>query len=197
MFPRRAPPGSLMTRIPDSLVFRSAGEELGDIWDRLELVIKRAGFDELSTYGVDTTGFAVVCRMERIESDGTSAANRWAACVTGDSSVFYLEKIIEELAGCDPGRYRMIVIIVSPHPPSADGPEMTENEITELQKRGRQFLWSRLRHETKREHVCLAYVNEFLRREKGGRAEPYPESALRTSDHLVGSGLWTAHELGR
>ena len=81
----------------------------------LKIALNQAGYYETSYYSVPD-GYALVCRLEKIEEDGrpVELPARWG---TGIQTIkrFSLGRYLRALFVAPPGYYRLIVFVVSPH----------------------------------------------------------------------------------
>ena len=115
-FPWPPPQASAMTLI--EFTDQEAGKvvSLGDVDAAISEALIVAGYFERSYYAVPN-GFALVTRLEQINSDGTSKSEdiRWAVDV-GPLRSFNLSEYLRALFTSDPGYFRIIVFIVTPHP---------------------------------------------------------------------------------
>jgi hypothetical protein len=91
--------------LPAGTVVTAEGEQLGSVFDRLRLALRRAGIPEWSVYAIGSDGFAVVSRLESIQDDGRPTAERWAVEPVRPR-IFSLSDYITALFRATPGRYR-------------------------------------------------------------------------------------------
>jgi hypothetical protein len=104
-----------------------AAKSLGDVGDILRHALNEQGYYELSFYSVPD-GFALATRLERIEDDGRSAreSGRWT---TSTAPVkFELADILERLSGVPPGRFRVILFVVTSEAFTLDPRTVTSEE---------------------------------------------------------------------
>lgn len=118
-FPWPPPHASASAIIPSDLVedHESDATNLGHVDQTLAHALDAAGYAEVSYFSVPN-GFALVTRLERIECDGTpKEPGRWSPEIEHlGFSNFSLRDYLINLFTADPGLYRVIVFIVSPHP---------------------------------------------------------------------------------
>jgi hypothetical protein len=194
MFPEHAPAGAMISQVPDSLIVWGPGIKLEDVYRHLLGACDRAGISERGTYAIDSTGFAVVCRMEHIDDKGRPADPRWGVGPIYEKE-FGLAGRLEALAKSKPGRYREIVVLVAAHPPIADGRGLTPWEWRQLRSSGAQYLDDRLKSLVPDGYHCWGYVYEFETLSDGS-ARIVDGGRLTGNDHLAGAGLWTRRQLG-
>ncbi|MGB2863641.1 MAG: hypothetical protein WBC05_09985, partial [Sedimentisphaerales bacterium] len=117
-FPWPPPQASAMANLPNEF-FRIPDVNLvrlRDVDNRLSRALDIAGYVEKSYYAAPD-GFALVARLEQINPDGTpkSGSDRWAVEVR-PLHRFSLSGYLRALFKSDPGYFRIIVFIVTPHP---------------------------------------------------------------------------------
>ena len=120
-------PSARLDLPPEAVVARPDVKSLGDVGDVLRRALKERGYYELSFYSVPE-GFALATRLERIEDDGRPAPEpgRWT---TGTTPVkFELADILKRLAGVPPGRFRVIVFVVTTEAFALDARTVTSEE---------------------------------------------------------------------
>ena len=106
-------PSSFMVIPRDSIVERTRHCSLGDVAGMFEVAFDRAGYIQRSYYWVPK-GFALVTQMEQFNDDGTSREEpaRFSLKYTSPR-VFSLGTFFKAIFHADPGRYRIIVFIVT------------------------------------------------------------------------------------
>jgi len=123
-FPWPPPQASAWAEI-DPALLRNPSDEmtlLRDVDQRLSKALVACGYGEKSYFsaGPDTLmapdGFAMVMRLEQINADGTpkEGQDRWATDL-GPLQTFSLRAYLRALFTANPGHYRIIVFIVTPH----------------------------------------------------------------------------------
>lgn len=111
----------------EAVVSRPDAKSLGDVGDVLRGALEDRGYYELSFYSVPD-GFALATRLERIEDDGRPAPEpgRWS---TSTAPVkFELADILKRLAGAPPGRFRVILFVVTTEAFTLDSRTVTSSE---------------------------------------------------------------------
>jgi hypothetical protein len=157
---------------------------------RLGDALDAAGYYQRSLFGVPN-GFAVVTQLERIDSDGVPAGSgRWQVSET--STVFSLVDYLKRLLYAEPGRYRLVVLIVSDVPFSATGGYLTAGEASDLASRGANALPQDIADQRySSRHLCTALIYEF-RKVPDGPPEFVAPSPLQGQEHLVRAKIWSA-----
>lgn len=192
-FPWPPPKASAWDDIPRELLHDdSRHSTFADAEIRLRLALGAAGYYQRSLFVVPG-GFAIVTQFERIEADGTPAnARRWQS--TDTESTFSLDAYFKQLLYAQPGRYRLVVLIVSDVPFSATGGYLTASDASDLASRGVNVLPKALADEIfSINHRCTALIYEFR---KGAKKELefVTPSPLLGRDHLVQAKIWSALE---
>lgn len=190
-FPWPPPKASAWDVIPNELLSTDRPPTFDDVEQRLGRALSAAGYHQRSLFAVPN-GFAIVTQLERIEDDGAPLrARRWLA---GAPSTFSLETYFRRLLHAEPGRYRLVVLIVSDAPFSATGAYMTASEASDLASRGVNVLPQPVAEELySPRHRCTALIYEF-RRAGTADSELIVPSPLPGRDHLVRAKIWAALE---
>ena len=116
-FPWPPPQASATVILPPELLKDSLTEKvlLGDVDDVISRALQSSGYVEKSYFSVPD-GFALVTRLEQINSDGTpKAEERWSTEV-GPLRSFSLEEFFRALLLANPGFFRTTVFVITPHP---------------------------------------------------------------------------------
>lgn len=191
-FPWPPPRPSAWAEIPnDLLIAGAAAPTFGDVYVRLGRALDAAGYFQRSVLGAPH-GFALITQLERIDDDGTPAGSgRWQ--VTEDSTAFSLLRYVQRLLYAEPGRYRVVVLVVSDEPFSAaTQTTATPKQLQSLMGDGLNTLPAALARESySKEHVTTALIYEFRKVPKG-EPEFVAPSALQGRDHLVQARIWAA-----
>ena len=175
---------------------------LKDIDQVLNNSLVAAGYFEKSYFAVPD-GFAIVTRLEQINFDGTpkQGSKRWATEVLPlryfSSFEEYIEEYLVALFTANPGYYRIIVFIVTPHPFSQTAPEINRDEaeawltegVNKLPKSIGQQVYSS-------DYTTTALIYEFeqpsgFEQDKINTVVP---GRLDGKSHLLKAGLWNALE---
>jgi len=182
------PPAASATYVLPETVFER-GRTTGQVVTTIIAALERKGYVERSFFTTPADGVVLVTRLERINEDGSSAADlqRWPAVgeAARSSSVGFAQ-FLRGLFYVDPGRYRVIVFILQ------DAPfrQSTEQQITGQQARA----WLRTganvlpRELAERGYKgdCTVLVYEFA---SDGSAVRVVESRLTGLQHLEKSGV--------
>lgn len=169
----------------------SGGGTLQGLADFLESALEKAGYSERSYYSVPD-GFALVSRIEQISDTGEPKPgyDRWSLDVK-PPHVFSVRSYVNALFSTHPGRFRVIALIVTTHPVSADS-------VGATYQGSKDWLWSganrlpssiaQLRYS--QDYSCLAYVYEFERPAGDGAALQKQPGTLDGKQHLEKAMLW-------
>ena len=190
-FPWPPPKASAWAEIPNDLVVAGASAPTFEVVrDRLARALDAAGYHQRSLFAVPR-GFAVVTQLERIDSAGVPAGSgRWQVSET--SGAFSLVAYLKRLLYAEPGRYRLVVLIVSDRPFSASGGYLTASEASDLASRGVNALPQDVADERySPRHLCTALIYEF-RKVPDAPPEFVAPSPLQGYDHLVRANIWAA-----
>ena len=184
--------------LPKGLVVTGEADTLGILFDRITKGLIRGKIYEWSAYGVGNDGFAIVSRMEQIADDGRPkpGAKRWAVQRRLHERPVSLAEYIRALFLARPGRYRVIVLIVTTRPirPSEEEPEPSAME--RLLREGAGVLPKMLRTKILGPSGrCEALIYEFYRASEDEDPHWVNSSHLLAIDHLTAAGLWRKEEL--
>ncbi len=170
-------------------------QNLQEIADLLEVVLHRRDY-EYRYYGI-ASGFVMLCRMERINDDATSAANpiRWTSSNREPWSIWDPRAILRGLFNAPYGHYRIIAFAVTDVPLSQEGDDITSEQARALMRRGLDRLPSSLAQiAVTPDTRVTALIYEF--RSEGFEAVTRLEMPGRHSGrvHLDRAGLWNFAE---
>ena len=162
----------------------------GHVKARLGDALDAAGYYQRSLFGVPN-GFAMVTQLERIDNDGVPAGSgRWQVAET--STVFSLVDYLKRLLYAEPGRYRLVVLIVSDTPFAANGGYLTAGEAADLASKGVNTLPQNVADQRySLRHNCTALIYEF-RKVPDAPPEFVAPSPLQGREHLVRAKIWSA-----
>lgn len=192
-FPWPPPKTSAYHTVPRD-VFVQAGlasaPNLAAIGSRIEAALDQAAYSERSYHSVPN-GFALATRIERIRADGApDYERRWI--VDDDSGSFSLLSYLEKILYGDPGRFRVIVFVVTDQSFSATGEALTASEARELTSSGLLSLPRSFREiEFGPDHRVVALIYEFFKPEGGQPLQVLP-GTLAGIEHLEGAKLASA-----
>jgi hypothetical protein len=189
-FPWPPPQASASMMIPDSLIKNGESEllQLGQVSDRLTNALNEAGYSEKSFYAVPD-GFAIVTRMEQIEADGTpKIPGRWDIN-TEPMSEFSLKQYLKALFYANPGLFRIVVLIITPHPFYQSEDTIGRDEAMKWLKGGLNRLPDSIAvQEYTKSFTTTALIYEFIKPESGDAVLSQP-SKLDGREHVEKSGL--------
>jgi len=195
-FPWPPPRPTLRSEVPRGLLIHSDHDSLGQVFDRLKATLTLGDFDLWSVYAVGNTGFAVVCRLEHIMSDGRRGDPPFSKNPP-PSEGFNLREYVHDLFSSDPGRYRVIVLVARPGLLHGYSAPPVESMMTGLAAEGGADITSSLRSRPVTGVRIEALIYEFYRPNQNvdPRVVPTGETALTAAKHLVGAKLWRAEDL--
>jgi hypothetical protein len=190
-FPWPPPKASASEVVPSDFFIHGGRPSLGQVANQVDDALDETGYLERSFFWVPD-GFAMVTRLEQINSDGTvkEGAERWGSETTSLKD-FSLTSYLTALFTAQPGYYRIIVFIVSPHPFSQSNINIEEEEAKAWLHKGLNKLPPSLAdHQFSADYSCTALIYEFLKtRQQTNLMIPSPQQG-RT--HLQLAGLWEA-----
>ncbi len=193
-FPWPPPKASAFTDVGLGLLTRDApAPTFRTLADRLEAALAAAGYGERSYYAVPG-GFALVARLEQIEADGTPkpVPDRWSMTVR-NMPRFSLTEYFKALFKGTPGRYRIVVFVVSAIPFSQMNEEVTVTESRAWLTGGLNALPASIGARPRTDDVrCTALIYEFERPSSGAPVRFRDPSPLTGSTHLEKARLWAA-----
>lgn len=191
------PPPRFTTRyvLPPRLLL-GPGATLGEVFDHLNAALERAGEGERSVYSIRRTGFAVVARLESIENDGRPKAGqaRWQAD-SPHGGAFSLSAYLREIFKAQPGRYRVIVFVVTNLPVVPGAKRPTADEMNEALEGGAGNLSGDIRSRSAVGANYEALIYEFFRASNASPTKLVEQSAISPAQHLTGAGLWSVEDL--
>lgn len=196
VFPWPPPRASARERIPDHFVRRPTGlTSLGHVAQRLEEAFDSAGYGTTGFYGVPH-GFALASRLEQINPSGAPRANNRFSVNVERRNLFSLRDYIQALFSANPGRYRIIVFIVTSQPIQQDTAAVTFEAAIDWVNNGTDRLPVEVAQQPYTgAHRTTAHIYEFVRPTTSAEPSMRLPSELAGRAHLEGAGLWAA--LGR
>jgi hypothetical protein len=168
---------------------------LRDVDARLNEALGKAGYFEKSYYAVPG-GFALVTRLEQMNPDGTPKPEpqRWAAEI-GPLREFSLSAYLRALFTSNPGYFRVIAFIVTPHPFSYAGARVNREDAIRWLQEGLNKLPSSIgESQYSADHSCTALIYEFEKSDPNQAARTRIPGGLTGRAHLEKSRLWSALE---
>lgn len=193
-FPWPPPRASAWDVVPNNLIYRDLQHPLtfAVLAERMERALDVAGYNHRAYYHVPD-GFAMVTQVEKIEDDASSSAeNRWQRI--SDQKTFSLSHYIYNLVNSKPGKYRVLVFVVTDIPFSLNGDSIGPAVAQEWVFGGRVFLPRGMQSTVYDvRHRTTALIYEFARPPK---IDPYLviPSSQTGREHLLKSGIWAALE---
>ena len=193
-FPWPPPEPSAVMEIPRRLLTNGAAlDELlvRDIQRQVESALEAAGYVERAFFRIDCDGFAVVTRLEEIDSTGLPVLNGARFATSGQSQSWSLASYLARLFYAPPGFYRQIIVAGTDKEFDRDDllPPPDEADLDELFERGssvaididEEVVWGQ-------DHVLYALVYEFETEGVRDVKQNRP-SELSVHDHLRRSGI--------
>ena len=191
-FPWPPPAASATEVVPHAILdFPAVAKTLGDVDSKLASALNINGYRERRYYAVPD-GFALVTRLEQIEKDGRSKQPpaRWKVKATWTDSG--IRGLLKALLTANPGRFRVIVFILTDIPFTQTEASVSENEAVKWLSGGMNVLPPQVEaiSYSKRYDVTVL-IYEFEKTEDKSPQCNHP-SRLGAHEHLEKSGLWAA-----
>lgn len=193
-FPWPPPRASTRCAIPGEFLETGRGTtRMSDVSRKIERALQESGYSELSYYAVPG-GFAVATRMEQFNPDGSSKSGlaRWIVKPRGLQK-FTLASYLTALVRGVPGRYRVFVFVVSPHPLRPAKTSVTTTEAQAWYGEGLDRLpvdIGKLGFSARRGYACAALVYEFERKRESEDASVVLGDAMPGRTQLIRAGIW-------
>jgi tetratricopeptide (TPR) repeat protein len=189
IFPMPPPAASAKYVLPRD-VFKDRST-IGQAVDAIIAALEKQDYVDRSFFATPAGGVALVTRLERINDDGTHAAEtkRWPAA-GGDqqfSSTLDLGRILRSLFFAEPGHYRIIVFILQNEAFSQSGTRITEEDAQAWLHKGLNVLPQEIRDRAFDKADCTALIYEFVN--DGSGAHMVENSPLTGKQHLRMAGL--------
>ena len=173
--------------------FLRTSDNLGDVDQKLRAALEAAGYVKTRYYAVPD-GFALVTRLEQINDDGTpkEGEERWIAEVQ-PVSVFELFEWVRAVIEGIPGRFRVVVFVVSPHPmPEGDAVVSQEEAMDWIENGGLEQLPPPIAERPYIEsYETIALIYEFYQPYIHAEVEFQDPSVLEGQLHLEKAGIWS------
>ena len=185
-FPWPPPAASATYVLPETLFER--GRTTGQVVTAIITALERNGYVERSFFTTPADGVVLVTRLERINEDGSSAADlqRWPAVGEAARSSVGFAQFLRGLFYVDPGRYRVIVFILQDAPFRQDPDKpLTGQQARAWLRTGANVLPRELADRGYKGD-CTVLVYEFA---SDGTAVRVVESRLTGLQHLERSGV--------
>jgi hypothetical protein len=185
-FPWPPPAASATYVLPEGMFER--GRTTGQVVTAIITALERKGYVERSFFTTPADGVVLVTRLERINDDGSSAADlqRWPAVGEAARSSVGFAQFLRGLFYVDPGRYRVIVFILQDAPFNQDAQKpLTGQQARAWLRTGANVLPRELADRGYRGD-CTVLVYEFA---SDGTAVRVVESRLTGLQHLEKSGV--------
>jgi len=195
-FPWPPPKASASTNIPQEFLRKTEDAEitLAEVDLKLTSALEKCGYYEKSYFGVHD-GFALVTRLEQINPDGTSIdpPDRWSIKVK--SGNFSLSEYIKALFTANPGHFRIIVFICTPHPFSQTEASVSRDEATIWLASGLNKLPKTIGVlKYSKDYSSTALIYEFEKPSYNENAKTKLPSDLSGRIHLEKAKIWKALE---
>jgi len=184
-FPWPPPAASATYVLPGSQFER--GLTIGQVVTTIITALERKGYVERSFFATPADGVVLVTRLERINEDGSSAADmqRWPAVGEAARSSAGFAQFLRGLFYVDPGRYRVIVFVLQDSPFRQSSEQITGQQARAWLRTGANVLPREL---AERAYTgdCTVLVYEFA---SDGTAVRVVESRLTGREHLEKAGV--------
>ncbi len=195
-FPWPPPQPSAQTELPRKL-FDARGDaklSLAAIGGQLVGALEQARYFEYSYYRAPG-GFALVARLERMQSDGTPAPELFRFLEPGKDEPFSLAAYVKRLFFAPEGFYRQIVLMASDQPFTASGAKIDAPGATRLLREGANRLsadFDALPFTAN--HRVTALIYEFRKGAGEGDVATLMPGRLGARIHLDRAGIYPALE---
>ena len=191
------PQPSVLTKIPSRyLVEEKCKTQLRDVSDRLEEALNQAGYQKLGWYSIPN-GFAIVTRLERINTNGTPhSSERWSEGFNAPRS-FSIVNYIRSLYTAKTGLYRVLVFIVTDNYSEPSSSQTDEATAKGWYQEGEAQLPKSIgRREFSTNYYCMALIYEFEQTSGDEPATFKASSKIQGEKHLavVLNALRRGHE---
>jgi hypothetical protein len=192
LFPWPPPKASAYSVLPDEL-FRQIPDsplQMRTVDKRIRNALDANGYSERSYYAVQG-GFAMVTRLEQFGDDAKSISppDRWATEIA-PLREFSIKAYIEALFTAKPGRYRIIVFIVTPVPFSQKATRVGREEAIGWLNAGLNRLPDSIAEQPyPADAVCTAMIYEFYQPARGNKAEIVIPGRYSAVEHMERSKL--------
>jgi hypothetical protein len=186
-FPWPPPTASASYVLPDNLFANRA--TVGDVTSAIIAALEHDGYVERSFFQTQPGGVALVTRLERINTDGSPAADskRWPSISQNVAPPNVdLLSFLRGLFFVDPGHYRVIVFILQDLPFTQSSHMTTQEEAHAWLVSGANVLPSEIAARPFKGGHCTVLIYEFA---SDGTAVHLIESPLTGKQHLERSGL--------
>jgi len=191
----KLPDWTLTYTLPKDLVITNYREELGLIYDRLHEALARARIanSHSSVYAIGFDGFAIVTHCEYIDDHGIPLDPRWSVRPVQKFPKTFGE-FWRALVTASPGRYRVMVIVVTSHELQslkAGSQVATPEDLSSLERGGEDRLPDVMRRVAGTpDRRCVAIIYEFYRESSSDEPKSVNHSNIDGPDHLASAGLW-------
>jgi hypothetical protein len=192
--PHELPAGAVTYEIRPGIAFGPGATTFYDRYMALSHRLAQSDFSDPRLYAVGPGGFALVCQLERINAAGQPLSPRW---FSGGFDEEGLDSLIIKDAESKGGdiAYRVLILVVSPHPPLLSSEARTPEEMQRLFERGSpdsDFPNPMAEDSTQK---CVAYVYQYSVAPTRTGPSIRVSGQLRAQDHLVAAGLWKRKDL--
>jgi hypothetical protein len=180
------PPQTSATYVLPAAVFER-GLTIGQVVTTIIAALEKKGYVERSFFTTPADGVVLVTRLERINEDGSSAADaeRWPAVGGAGRSSAGLAQFLRGLFYVDPGRYRVIVFVLQDAPFRQSSEQISGQQAREWLRTGANVLPRELM-ERAYTGDCTVLVYEFA---SDGTAVRVVDSRLTGRQHLERAGV--------
>ena len=178
--------------LPNAMLTRTRARpapRLKDVANELDSLLVRAGYSERAYFRLNTDGqtigFALVTRMERINTDGSPFPPRERFLAAGAPDQFSVLAFLKSLFVAPVGYYRVLVFTVSKAPVKVDGTPVSEAGARQwLATGGTRLLGCVAGMPFTNEYGLDALVYEFRHAPEAARANPQQSVSQLTPSQL-------------
>lgn len=182
------------------LTLDSNSRKIGHLENILRKALDSAGYYDVSYYSVESQpdAFVMATRLEKINDNATSfeGQERWITNIN-EKVNFSLTDYFEALFYAKPGKYRIILFIISAHPIIFDQQSVNSEKAKSWILDGSSSLTTKIRnHPVSPDHNVTALIYEFEKNSVHSNSQDPKDvmlilpSTFQTRTHLERSGIW-------
>jgi hypothetical protein len=199
-FPWPPPTPTAVYVLPPGLVVNGQVDTLRHAFARVRSALYRARMYESSVYAIDSarSGFAVVTRIERIDTSGAPypRGSRFPADIYAGDEPRSFYDWLRSVFRAQPGFYRVVAFLITDKPIVASAPPITPERAEALLKGGTDRLAVES-DRTLRNAQATALIYEFERRNNVDSVSQRRLSLVPPVQHLSAAGFWPLAQLVR
>ena len=189
-FPWPAPAPTTSFTLPPGVATTAGSDDLSSAYSRLVRTLVQAGIYDFSVYAIGSTdsGFAIVSRVEQIDSLGQPHPNRFPQALY-QSQYRGLGDWIRQVFRAEPGYYRFLALLVTSRPVVANGAPLTPADAERLLRDG-ALHYGGFSSSPRTDLTATALIYEFERRNNVDPVTQRRTALVSPPRHLAAAGLW-------